>query len=457
MGILTADALLAGGLDPLMVAFNESLPFDRVLYAHDIAGSVAWARANQRCGILTADEFAAIERGFEAVAREWEGGTFEVRPDDEDVHTANERRLGELIGKEIAGKLHTGRSRNDQIATDMRLWLRDRLRDVDGLLVDFLRTACARARREIDVLMPGYTHLQRAQPIRWSHWVMMHATNLAQDLSRLREVIRRVNRCPLGSGALAGNSFGVDRAALARELGFDGLVWNSMAAVSERDFVLEALQWGSLLMAHLSRWAEDLIVYSAAEFGFVRLADAFSTGSSLMPQKKNPDSLELVRGKAGRLFGLAAGLTLAVKGLPSAYNKDLQESVPAMLDGVRTVADCLRVAAAVLASLAIDPARMRAALTPDMLATELADYLVRRGEPFRSAHEIAGRVVALAEREGRPMDRLTAAQLAAVHPGFGDDVRECFDFERAVDLKASQGGTARASVLEQIEVLERDL
>jgi argininosuccinate lyase len=245
---------LVGGLDPLMVSYNESIYFDCKLYAQDIAGSVAWARANHKVGILTADEFSAIESGFKKVKEEWVSGTFKIIPGvDEDIHTANERRLGEIIGKDIGGKLHTGRSRNEQVATDMRLWLRDELRKIEGYLVDFLKVTAARAEKEIDHIMPGYTHLQRAQPIRWSHWMLSYGTAFASDLERLREVIARVNQSPLGAGALAGNCFGLDRQAMAKELGFAGLLWNSMAAVSSRDFVVEAMQWGSMLMLHMSR------------------------------------------------------------------------------------------------------------------------------------------------------------------------------------------------------------
>ncbi|KAJ9132274.1 Argininosuccinate lyase [Pleurostoma richardsiae] len=264
-------ALLVSGLDPLMVKYNESIYFDQVLHAQDIAGSIAFARTNTKGGILTPAEFQKIESGLRAVEEEWVSGTFKIIPGvDEDIHTANERRLGEIIGKDVAGKLHTGRSRNEQIATNMRMWLRDELRSIEGYL--------------------------RAQPTRWSHWMLSYGLAFASDLERLREVIKRVNRSPLGCGALAGNPFGIDREMMAEELGFDGLLWNSMGGVADRDFVAETLQWGSMLMQHISRWAADLIIYSSGEFGFVRLADAYSTGSSLMPQKKNPDSLGLDRG-----------------------------------------------------------------------------------------------------------------------------------------------------------------
>jgi argininosuccinate lyase len=275
------------GLDPLMVQYNMSLPYDRVLWHQDIAGSLAFARANTKSGILSADEFAEIERGLAQIAEEWRTNSFVAKENDEDIHTANERRLSEVVGKEVGGKLHTGRSRNEQIATDMRLWLRDELRKLDNCLADLVRVSIARAESEIDYIMPGYTHLQKAQPVRWSHWLLSHATAFASELQRLREVTRRVNRCPLGTGALAGNPFQIDREMMAKELGFEGLLYNSMNAVADRDFAMETMQWGSSFMLKISRWAEDLIVYSSLEFGFVRLSDAYSTGSSLMPQKKN--------------------------------------------------------------------------------------------------------------------------------------------------------------------------
>jgi argininosuccinate lyase len=444
-----------GGLDPLMVSYNESIYFDRAIYAQDIKGSIAYARANAKIGILTQQEFEAIEKGFGQVLSEWKNDKFEIKPGvDEDIHTANERRLGEIIGTHIAGKLHTGRSRNDQVGTGMRLWLRDQLREIEQHLIALLRVTTSRAASEIPALMPGYTHLQRAQPIRWSHWLLSYGSVFTSDLERLREVIKRVNRSPLGSGALVGNPFGIDREAMAKELGFGGIINNSMAAVADRDFVVETLQWASTLMQHISRWAEDLIIYSTAEFGFVRLADAYSTGSSLMPQKKNPDSLELLRGKSGRVFGYMAGLMMSVKGLPSTYNKDLQESFEPMLQGVKTTADSIQIATGVLSTLTIFPEKMKAALTPDMLATDLADYLVRKGVPFRETHHISGRVVALAEKEGIPMDKLSLQQLQGVDARFSDDVMQAFNYESSVEKRTVLGGTSKKSVEEQIERIQ---
>ncbi|KAE9976918.1 hypothetical protein BLS_001769 [Venturia inaequalis] len=446
-----------GASDPIMDQYNESLSFDRVFYAQDIRGSIAYARANVTTGILTQEEFEKIEEGLKVVLNEWEEGKFTIAPGDEDIHTANERRLGEVIGTHIAGKLHTGRSRNDQVATDMRMWLRDELIKIEQYLVDLLRVIAERAEKDIDHLMPAYTHLQRAQPIRWSHWLCSYATAFQLDLERLRFTQKRVNQLPLGCGAVAGNAFGIDRLALAKELGFEGLIMNSMSAVGDRDFVSEFLQCASTIGSHLSRWSEDLIIYSSLEFGYVKLADAYTTGSSLMPQKKNSDSLELLRGKSGRIFGAMAGLMMSIKGIPSTYNKDLQESVQPMLDVVKTLKDSLLIATRSLDTATIFPEKMRAALSPDMLATDLAEYLVRKGVPFRETHHLAGRMVALAEDEKKGMDQLSVAQFQGVDARFGDDVLSVFDYERSVELKDTTGGTSRRAVLEQVAALKESL
>lgn len=447
-----------GGTDPIMTQYNESIYFDRAFYSQDIRGSIAFARANTKVGLLTQEEFAAIEKGFEQVLQEWESNTFKIVPGvDEDIHTANERRLGEIIGTGIAGKLHTGRSRNDQVATDMRLWLRDQLSQLEEYLVAFLKVIAARAEKEIEHVMPGYTHLQRAQPIRWSHWMLLYGHYFASDLQRLREVRSRINKSPLGCGALAGNPFAIDREAIAEELGFEGLIMNSMAGVGDRDFVIETMQWGSMLMTHFSRWAEDLIIYSTGEFAFVKLADTYSTGSSLMPQKKNPDSLELIRGKSGRAFGQMAGLMMSVKGIPSTYNKDLQESVEPMLDHIKTVGDSIQIATGVLSTLNIFPENMLKSLSPDMLATDLADYLVRKGVPFRETHHISGRVVQLAENEKTPMDKLSFEQLQGVDGRFEKDVLDVFNYQASVEARAAKGGTSRSAVSEQIEAIKKIL
>lgn len=302
--------------------------------------------------------------------------------------------------------------------------------------------------------MPGYTHLQRAQPIRWSQWLMSFGFAFMNDIERLRECLKRINKSPLGCGALAGNVFNIDRDMMAKELGFDGILWNSMNAVADRDFVTEFLQWGSLFMQHISRWAEDLIIYSTTEFGFISIADAYASGSSLMPQKHNPDGLELLRGKAGRAFGHMSGFMMTQKGLPSTYNKDLQESWEPMLDHVKTISDSVQIANGILSTLSIRPERMLAALDPFMVATDLAEKLTKLGVPFRETHHISGRCVAKSEELGIPMNELTLEQLKAIDSRFPDDVMSVFEYEKSVEAKSAKGGTSRSSIEEQIKVLK---
>jgi len=443
----------SGKTDPLMEQFNASLRFDRRLWKADIVGSQAYAAALARAGILTAAEAAQIVEGLGEVAAEWESGSFVTVEGDEDIHTANERRLTELIGP-VAGKLHTGRSRNDQIATDVRLWLRDQIAVLDDHLRDLIGTAASRAEQEIDVLMPGYTHLQPAQPVRWSHWLLSHAWAWRRDAERLAELAARVDVMPLGSGALAGNPFGIDREALAADLGFGAISANSMDAVSDRDFIAEFLFWAALMMVHLSRFAEDIIIYSSREFGFVTLADAYSTGSSLMPQKKNPDALELLRGKAGRVVGQLTGLMTTLKGLPSTYNKDLQEDKEPLFDAVESLAGALQIAHGALATLTIQPAHMLMALSPEMLATDLADYLVRRGVPFREAHHVAGAAVKMAEVQGVPLTDLALEDLQTLHSAFDGDVTAVWQFASSVEARSAAGGTSRRAVAAQIAALQ---
>ncbi|XP_028824920.1 argininosuccinate lyase-like isoform X1 [Denticeps clupeoides] len=367
-----------GDTDPIMEKFNASITYDRRLWAADVRGSQAYAKALQTAGLVTGDEMKRLLGGLDTVYEEWSSGHFQIKAGDEDVHTANERRLKELIG-EVAGKLHTGRSRNDQVVTDMRLWLRDAINTLKGNSLQLISTMVDRAAAEIDILFPGYTHMQRAQPIRWSHWILSHAVALRRDVEKLDETLRRVNVLPLGSGAIAGNPLAIDRELLRKELDFDTISINSMDATGQRDFVVEFLFWASMCLTHLSKMAEDLILYSTKEFSFIQLSDAYSTGSSLMPQKKNADSLELIRSKAGRVFGRCAGFLMILKGLPSTYNKDLQEDKEAMFDTYDTVDAVLQVATGVVSTLQVNRIAMEAALSPDMLATDLAYYLVRKG------------------------------------------------------------------------------
>ncbi|KAF7304801.1 Argininosuccinate lyase [Mycena kentingensis (nom. inval.)] len=444
-----------GSTDPLMHEFNQSLRYDKRMFSADIRGSIAYAKSLTRVGILTQDEERTITEGLQRVEKEWVDGVFKVQPDDEDIHTANERRLSEIIGP-LGGKLHTGRSRNDQVATDMRLWLLEQVKDIEQSVRGLLQVMVDRADKEKDYLLPGYTHLQRGQPIRWSHLLLSHATSFRYDLERLQQLIPRISVLPLGCGALAGNPFQVDREFLAKELGFASIAENSMWGVGDRDFIVEFLMWASLSMTHISRMAEDLIIYSTAEFGFVSLSDAYSTGSSIMPQKKNPDSLELLRGKSGRIFGNMAGFVMTLKGLPSTYNKDLQEDKEPLFDAVDNVSASFKIAEGVIATMDVHGDKMLQALTMDVLATDLADYLVRKGIPFRETHHISGRAVALAEARKCQISDLTLADLKQLNKNFGEDIHAVFDFEASVERRAAIGGTSRAMVERQVAVL-RDI
>lgn len=426
------------------------------MHAADIRGSIAYAKALRRVGLLTEEEEVKMTQGLETVGREWATGQFQPAADDEDIHTANERRLSELIGS-LGGKLHTGRSRNDQVATDMRLWLLGEVDDIESSLIGLVRIMVERADKERDILLPGYTHLQRGQPIRWSHFLLSHAFSFRNDLERLQQLIPRISVLPLGSGALAGNPFSIDREFLAKELGFASLAENSMWGVGDRDFIVEFLMWSSLTMTHMSRLAEDLIIYSTAEFGFVTLSDAYSTGSSMMPQKKNPDSLELLRGKSGRIFGDMAGFMMTLKGLPSTYNKDLQEDKEPLFDTVDNISASLKIAEGVIATMEVHGEKMQQALTMDVLATDLADYLVRKGVPFRETHHVSGRAVALAEARKCQLNGLSVQDYKGLHEKFGDDVVEVFDFEASVERRSSIGGPSRKTLDRQIAVLRAAL
>jgi argininosuccinate lyase len=443
----------SGAMDADMARFNASLPFDWRLWDADIAGSIAWARAIAAVGLLSADERDQIIAGLKDLRTEIAAdpeASFSGAS-DEDIHSYVERRLAERIGA-AAGKLHTGRSRNDQVATDVRLWLRAEIARLAHELRLLISAAAERAAAEIDVTMPGYTHVQPAQPVRWSHWLLSHAWPWQRDAERLADLARRVDVLPLGSGALAGCPFPIDRAALARDLDFAAVSPNSLDAVSDRDFIVEFLFWAALLGVHLSRFAEDLILWSSREFGYVAMADAFSTGSSLMPQKKNPDALELLRGKSGRLVGNLTGVLTLLKGLPSAYDKDLQEDKEPLFDAIDTLRLALPVARGALSSLSIRPDRMAASLGDELLATDLADALVRRGMPFRESHHVVGRVVRRAEELGCALRDLSEAELAAIDERLVG-TQDVWDFERSVEQRATAGGTARGSVLAQVEAL----
>lgn len=447
-----------GATDPLMNLYNASLPYDQKMYSADLEGTRVYTAGLKKIGLITDDELKEIHRGLEVIKEEWANGKFVEKDGDEDIHTANERRLGEIIGRQISGKVHTGRSRNDQVATDMRIFVRDELTKILGFLKDLILTIIKRAETEIDVLMPGYTHLQRAQPIRWSHWLSMYATYFTEDYKRLKQIIERLNVSPLGAGALAGHPYGIDREFLASNLGFQGVIGNSLAAVSDRDFVVETMFWSSLFMNHVSRLSEDLIIYSTAEFGFIKLADAYSTGSSLMPQKKNPDSLELLRGKSGRVFGSLAGFLMSIKSIPSTYNKDMQEDKEPLFDCLTTVEHSVLISTGVLSTLSINKEKMEGALTMDMLATDLADYLVRKGVPFRETHHISGECVKKAEDDkSSGIDQLTLEQFKEIDSRFEDDVKDVFSFEVSVERRTATGGTAKSAVNKQLSSLKEQL
>ena len=432
-----------------MTAFADSLRFDRRLADADVRGSLAWAQALVKAGALTAEEGAAIRRGLAAIRRELSEGRFAFQPSDEDIHTAVERRLAELIGP-VAGKLHTGRSRNDQVATDVRLYILDHVPVLRQGLRGLQAALVAQADAHPQVALPGYTHGQRAQPVLFAHWLLSHFWPLQRDQERLREIERRVSVCPLGAAALAGTPLPIDRQALARALGFTSAAENSIDAVSDRDFIVELLAWAALVGSHLSRLAADLVLWSTAEFGFVELADAYATGSSIMPQKKNPDSMELLRARSGRLTGNLVTVLVALKGLPSAYNRDLQEDKEPLFDTLDTLELALPVAAGAVATLAVRPERMAAALDDLLLATELADYLAERGVPFRVAHRLVGQAVRLALERGEGLRGLALADYQGLSPAFEGDLYAALDVERALARRAALGGTAPAAVAEQL-------
>jgi len=440
----------SAGTDELMRRFNDSIGFDQRMYAADVRGSIAYAGALAQAGLLTTEEHDQLVAGLEQVQAEFDAGVFQIRPGDEDIHTAVERRLGELVGP-AAGKLHTGRSRNDQVTTDLRLYLLDEMVSLRDSLVELQEAIVGKAEAHLDVVMPGYTHMQQAQPLLFSHWLLSFFWKFQRDRGRLADAARRTRVCPLGAGALAGNPFDIDRRALAADLGFDTVTANSVDAVNDRDYVIEFLAWAALVQVHLSNLAEDLIVWASREFGFVEIAEAYSTGSSLMPQKKNPDSLELMRGKSGRVIGHLTGLLTTLKGLPTAYNKDLQEDKEALFDVIDTLKMELPVAAGVVRTLKVNDERMALALDDGLLATDLADYLVRQGVPFRESHHLVGQVVQRAEELGAPLKALDLAEYQAIHPAFAEDVYEVFDFRRSVEARSAEGGAAPAAVRVQIE------
>jgi argininosuccinate lyase len=437
--------------DAGFVDFNRSFGFDRRLFEVDVRASIAHCNGLLGAGVLTADEAKKIKDGLEAIlARGLGDSNYFDELQAEDIHSFVEARLVELIG-ETGRKLHTGRSRNDQVATDLRLWLREAIDQVIARTRAAQEALLDTAEAHRAVVIPGYTHLQRAQPVLFAHWCLAYFEMLARDRERLAEVRKRVNVMPLGAAALAGTSYPIDREAVARELGFDSVARNSLDAVSDRDFCIDFASACSLIMVHLSRLAEDIILYSTTEFGFFELSDAVATGSSLMPQKKNPDSMELVRGKAGRVFGHTMSLLTTLKGLPLAYNKDMQEDKEAVFDACDTTSTCLEVTATVLRNLRVDEDRTRLAASKGyMNATELADYLVRTGVPFRDAHETVGRVVIHAIERGAELEELTLDEMRSFSPLIEKDVYDALSLESTLASKSQIGGTSAARVGEAL-------
>jgi argininosuccinate lyase len=437
--------------------FGESVSFDRRLYAHDIAGSVAHAAALAVAGILSSEEREKIERGLREIEQEIVAGKFEWDDSLEDVHMNIEAALTRRIGA-AGAKLHTARSRNDQVALDLRLYVKAEIKEIEERLRTLQRTLLGLAEQHHDALMPGYTHLQRAQPIPLAHYLLAQIEAGQRDLDRLHDCHARTDVLPLGSGAIAGSTIVLDRAAMAKNLGFAGVTQNSLDAVGDRDFACEFLFCLAMIGLHLSRLSEDFILWSTAEFGFIEFSDAFSTGSSLMPQKKNPDMAELTRGKTGRLFGNLVALLTTLKGLPASYNRDLQEDKEALFDSVDTVRNALEVWSAMLPEIAINRSRMEAAARdPNLLATDLAEYLVKKGVPFREAHELVGKLVTRAAEMKVALDNVSPLQMQEISSAFGEDVGAIFDARRSLASRQGIGAPSPENVAARIEHWRKQL
>lgn len=437
--------------DSMMERFNNSLSFDKALIEEDIAGSIAWAGALHRISIFSDDEVILVKDGLRGILEDYRKGLVEFIPQDEDIHMAVERILVERVG-EAGARLHTGRSRNDQVATDSRLYVKNVLKINIENLTELQRAILFRAEADFEIIMPGYTHLQQAQPVVMSQYWMSFFFILEREKSRIVHAIATADVMPLGAGAMAGSGFNVDRKKIAEELGFSTVSPNSMDAVASRDFILEALSSFSSLGIHISRYAEDLILWSTREFGFIELDDAWSTGSSIMPQKKNPDSLELIRGKSGRFVGNYIRFATTLKGIGMTYFKDLQEDKEPLFDSVVHMEMVLKVFTQVLVTLNVKKENITDDLDPLLLATDLADYLARKGMPFRLAHKVVGKIVAFCIENKKPLNELTATELKIFSDLFENDVIQCFSWENAVNSRNIYGGTGRDSVKEQIRM-----
>ncbi|CRY90771.1 argininosuccinate lyase [Synechococcus sp. WH 8103] len=446
------------GLHPFIEAFNASIGFDLTLLQEDLDGSIAHARMLASCGVIAEEEAVQLVDGLELIRTEAADGRFNPGLEDEDVHFAVERRLIALVGS-VGKKLHTGRSRNDQVGTDLRLWLRRRLDEIDGDLQRLQRALLDQADRHQSTMIPGYTHLQRAQPLCLAHHLLAYIEMLQRDRQRLGDVRGRVNICPLGAAALAGTPVPIDRRRTAEDLGFTAIYANSLDAVSDRDFCVEFSAAASLVMAHLSRLAEEVIAWASEEFGFVRLSDRCATGSSLMPQKKNPDVPELVRGKCGRVFGHLQGLLTMIKGLPLAYNKDFQEDKEALFDAYRTTRDCVEAMAILFEEgLEFRIDRLNQAVESDFSnATDVADYLVARGVPFREAYQLVGAVVRRCLEQDCLLRELSLEQWKELHPAFEADLHEALAPRAVVSARRSEGGTGFDRVHEQVMLWQERL
>jgi argininosuccinate lyase len=441
----------AAGPDAIMTAINASIGFDQRMAAQDIAGSRAHAAMLASAGIISDSDASAMREGLLTILSEIEAGKFQFSEELEDIHMNVEARLTELIG-EPAGRLHTARSRNDQVALDFKLWVRGQLDEVEGALVTLLRACLAQAEAGADWVMPGFTHLQVAQPVTWGHHMMAYVEMFGRDLGRVRDARARMNECPLGAAALAGTSFPIDREMTAKELGFDRPAANSLDAVSDRDFALEFLGCASICAMHLSRMAEELVIWSSAQFRFIALSDRYSTGSSIMPQKKNPDAAELIRAKIGRIFGANVALTLVMKGLPLTYSKDMQEDKELVFDAADNLMLALAAMAGMLGDLSANKDVLEAAAGAGFsTATDLADWLVRALDmPFRQAHHVTGSLVAMAEAKGCDLSDLSLDEMQSVHDGIISDVFEVLGVHNSVASRVSYGGTAPAQVRAQI-------
>ncbi len=435
-----------------MNRINASIDFDKILYRQDVAGSQAHARMLASKGILSETDARTIHEGLNRIEAEIERDEFDFQVGLEDIHMNIESRLAELIG-DAAGRLHTARSRNDQVATDLKLWLRDELDAIDHLLRQLQGVMLDKADEHSDWVMPGFTHLQAAQPVTVGHHLLAYVEMLGRDRGRFADARRRLNESPLGAGALAGTSFPIDRHMTATALGFDRPAANSLDAVSDRDYVLEYLSAAAICATHLSRLGEEIVVWASAQFRFVRLSDAFSTGSSMMPQKRNPDAAELVRAKTGRMLGALVAVATVMKGLPLAYSKDMQEDKEPLFDAAGTLRLCLQATAGMVSDLKFDRARLAAAAAEGYTtATDLADWLVREaGVPFRDSHRIAGRIVARAEQAGQPVEQLSLAEFREVDERVTDSVFEVLGVENSVRSRTSYGGTAPANVRAQVK------